>query len=75
MRLAIVLNEAESRAHHARQAQVPEMLDPDPEPRELAELIAERVANSQRTPIGEEPAVVDLYETLPGPAHEPPRTP
>ena len=84
MRIAIVLDEEESRAHHARQALVPELRDPDPEQRALADAIGCGLryvygsgcpwpwpANDLEREDGE--PVIDLFETLPGPAREPPR--
>ena len=74
------LTPEEAAAHHARQAQVPELLDPDPEQRAFAQAITEGLRHVfydtgwprdvDRDDDGR--AEVDLYETLPGPPCDPP---
>ena len=71
MRLAIILDEAESRDHYARQCQKPDLLDPDPDQRVLAEAITAGLRHQGRRYDGLERdddgrSVVDLYDTSRG---------
>ena len=78
MRIAVILDGEEAAAHHARQAQKPDLLDPDPEQRRIAEAIDCGLWGCGMGSIANEDADraiegIDLFETLSDP-DEPPRT-
>ena len=64
MRIAIVLSREEAAQHHARQAQKPEPLDPDPVQRGIAEYIEAGLSGGGfRIDVDEDIEAIDLYDT------------